>query len=92
MNHSLATLSCFLHVRDHRYESAPEFRRLVILDGISCVLNAHGASCLGNSIETCLDILLRGVDSADPSVVQKATENLLVCNTLHQVRTMTTVK
>lgn len=75
-------------VHGARYEDAPDFRKLALLDGISCILHAHGASCLGSGISACLDILLRGIDSADPGVVQKATESILVCSSVCQNRTM----
>lgn len=67
-----------------RYDSAPDFRQLALLDGIRVVLTAHGPRSLGNDgIEACLPMLLRGIDSSNSGIVQAATDIMLVRQASH---------
>ncbi len=63
-----------------RYNDAPAFRRLALLDGIRCIVSAQGVqpSLRATAIDVCLPMLLQGVDSADASIVKAATDIMLV--------------
>lgn len=69
-----------------RYRSAPDFRRLALLDGISIILRSHGPQYLHDSIEACLPMLLHGVDSVETGIMRLATDNVLVRRTAGESR------
>ncbi|CAM9160635.1 unnamed protein product, partial [Scytosiphon promiscuus] len=68
-----------VHCAAERYNRAPDFRKLALLDGIRIVLSAHGPRSLGNDgTDACVPMLLRGIESSNSGIVQAVTDITLM--------------
>lgn len=66
------------HVLQCRYEAAPDFRRLALLESLAGIVRTNGPRCLQACVDVCLPMLLHGVSSLDTSVANSATDLFLV--------------